>query len=216
MGNIFKKIAKSIVDPLGLFSSDDVPDVAGQEAAAAAARAKRMKEGTAKVQDTFNQQYTPEYYQNLRNQLDRMQRPEMEMDFQNAQSQMLFNLARQGLAGGGRASNTANRNYADLDFKKGKAELALQRNADNIVNKRKQAVLGARNSIIGQMQESGDVGSALTSAQQSIDANTAVPEYNPLGDVFSTAGKGLLTYNQNKMMKGMDDKAQGYMNSSAG
>ena len=176
-------------------SDDSGEKYAKEQEAKQAAREAKIRQGTSQVNDTFDSTFNDGYYSNLKGQYTDLAEPDIQRAATNKHSSMLFNLARQGLAGGKRGSNTADRNFGELDAARGRQMIAMERNADNVVNKRRNAIESARANVLGQLNVSADVGGALQSAQSQADMSGAAPHYNPIGDVFSGVGGGLIQYN---------------------
>jgi len=166
-------------------------DYAKQEARQQAQRDWDIRTGTKGVNATFGNTFNDGYYRGLRNDVVGMHEPQVQRQANDAHSQMLFNLARQGIGN----SNSADRNYADLKDAKARALLGVERNADNIVNTRKAAVEKARGDVLSQLAATANVGSAMQGAQQNVDAQLFAPQYDLPANLFAGVGTGLMSYN---------------------
>ena len=178
---------------------------AEQQAADQKAREGRIRTGTDDVNRTFDDTYDKDYYSNIKKGATDFYEPQIQQQAAKKHSSMLFNMARQGLAGGTRDSNSADRNFGELDAARGKALVSMERNADNVVNQRRNAVEQARAGVLGQLNVSANTDTAMSAARNQIDGATAVPDYNPLGDVFTGVGGGLMQYNNLKNLRSVGE-----------
>lgn len=151
-------------------------------------RRARIAEGMGYIDDTFDQ-FNDEYYGNIRSSYMDYVTPDFERDYEDAQRELVMQLARQGLTG----SSIAADKTADLQDLYNKNSLDIQQRADGYVNDRRSSVEAARGSVVSQLNASSNAGQAATSALNQASTLQALPEFSALGNLFGTALDGLRT-----------------------
>lgn len=153
-----------------------------------AARQAQIRQGMESIDKTFGG-FDDAYYGNIRQSyLDYVQ-PDFDRQYQDAQKQLAFQLARQGTT----QSSTAAKRGADLEDEYQRQTLELQQNADNYANQRRAGVEDARNAVVAQLNSSADAGQAASLATNRAATLNELPKFDSLGNLFAAALGGLRT-----------------------
>jgi hypothetical protein len=153
------------------------------------AREGRIKSGTANIRSMFAQQFGDKYYADMEKTANERYQPQLEDQFQTARKQLMAALARSGNL------NSTVRLGREADLGE-RHKLGLTSIADMIrgaQTQRKQDVANAENIAVGQLQASADPAAAAAQASNLIGANSAMPAFQPLGQVFTDVTAGLAT-----------------------
>lgn len=167
----------------------------GGDGGAAAARAEeqarqeRIRQGTTKINDTFNSQFTDDYFGTRRKSYLDYATPQLQKQFEDAQKELAFSLDRSGLTSSSvRAQKEAE--LAEL-FDTNKRAVADQ--ALTYENTARTGVEDARANLISTLNATGDVEGASRSAIARAQALSQPDAYSPLGQLFATFTSGLGT-----------------------
>lgn len=155
-------------------------------------REQRVRTGTAQIRQRFGQTYTDDYYKNLQDTVASQGQLELQPQFEQARRSLMAALTRSGL----RHSSIQERKGADLTRQRLLADDMVTSRALDAVQRRKQDVANAENIAIGQLQASADPVAAVATASSLAEANSAMPAWQPLGQVFTDATAGLATQAQ--------------------
>jgi hypothetical protein len=165
----------------------------GNEAAQARsdeqARQAQIRAGTAAVDNTFNSQFTDDYYKGRRDAYTSYAMPQLEDQHAKAARELTYALAR-----GGNLDSSV-RGYQEGQLQKlyntnrqGVADQALGQENDA-----RNAVEGARSDLIRTLTATGDAsGAAQSAATRSVALSQPTP-YSPVGDMFSSFTSALGT-----------------------
>lgn len=174
----------------GKGGSADAAIAAQQQAEAA--RQKQITEGTASINSKFDSQFTPDYFDKLKqNYLDFAQ-PQLDKQYADTQKKLTFNLARNG----NMDSSAAGTQFADLLSQYQANSQKLANDALSQANTAKNAVENSRASLISQLNTTGDQTAAANSAATQAQLLAQPAAYSPLGDMFSATTSALATQAQ--------------------
>ena len=145
------------------------------------ARQERIRKGTKKIGNVFDRQFTPEYFDQQRDNYTAYATPQLEEQRGDANKELIFSLDRGGQLSGSTRADLAG------ELQK-KYELQRQKVQDDALNYRTQAmtnVEGARSDLIGTLNATGDAEGAATSAIARADALSQPANYSPLTNLFA-------------------------------
>jgi hypothetical protein len=168
----------------GTDSNSEVTAARNEEAA----RQANIRQGTQKVSDLFDTQFTPDFYAGRAKSFTDYALPQEQDQFNNAKKQLIFALDRRG------ALDSSSRASLGADLAKRDA-IQRQNIADQgqtYANTAKANVEGARADLINTLNATGDVTGAVNGATARSQILSAVPGYSPIASLFSdfTAGLG--------------------------
>jgi len=167
------------------------------------ARKGRIEQGRSAVSDVFGQTFTPGFYDQQQQAFLNFQNPQLEDQYKDAGSELLFALTRTGL-GQSSAMNRRQAKLSDTYTQAGQdiVDEAMRRRAQTqaAVNQQKQA-------LMGQAEAAHDP-SYMRGLAQSQSASLAAPqELSPLGDIFATALSGITSaYDQERRKQAIADR----------
>ena len=195
-----------------------------KRAAEAAALAERQREervrlGTLGIRSMFANQFTPAYYKGLETASLNSGNRQLDSQYADSLAKLKFSLARTGNL---RAST---RSTQEAQFG-GRYDLARQQIAENarqLSNQRRGDVANAQNVAVTQLQASADPAAAAATASNLIQANSYVPQYQPLGQIFTDLTGTLATqadlertnrnrYGANNPVSSFGDRAKKWFN----
>lgn len=172
---------------------------AAQARADEEARQARIRQGMAALDKGFAG-FNEGFYQNRAKQYLDYANPQLAKQYDSAQENLAFNLARSGLT----ASSEAARNTGELQRQYNLARGEVQGNALNTANDARRNVEANRAELIAQLQATSDP--AATANQAIARANTLAAEqgFSPLGALFQNTtallgNTGMLGYKSNPM-----------------
>ena len=156
------------------------------------ARERRVQVGTEEIRNRFARAFLPSYYtgpQGLETQAKAVWQPQVESQYKQSMEQLQAALLRSGMydstAGAGKLA------YAKQQ--KGVADMAVSERARGLSNQRKQDVAAAENTTIAALQASADPFAAAAQTSNMIAANSQMPEYSMMGQLFTDFTAGLAT-----------------------
>lgn len=166
-------------------------------------RQQRIAEGRSAVSDVFGQTFTPGFYDQQQQAFLDFQNPQLEDQYKDAGSQLLFALTRTGLG----QSSAMNQRQAKLQ---GTYTQAGQDIVDEAARRRAQteaAVNQQKQALMGQAEAAQDP-SYMRGLAQSQSASLAAPQdLSNLGDVFATALSGVTSaYDQERRKQAIADR----------
>jgi hypothetical protein len=144
-------------------------------------RQERIQRGTMGIRSLFAKQFTPAYYGGLEKASTTSGNRQLDAQYADSLAKLKFSLARTGTL-----RSTA-RSSQEAQFG-GRYDLARQQIAENarqLANQRKGDVANAENVAVTQLQASADPAAAAAQAANMIQANSYVPQYQPLGQIFT-------------------------------
>lgn len=163
---------------------------AAQARAAEEARAARIRQGSAAVDEQFSR-FDDSFYDQRGQQFFDYHQPQLQRQYDDALADLTFALARAGTTN----SSIAGQKMGDLRsrYDEQVASLATQRDSD-VANLRSR-VQDERSGVISQLNQTGDpdhaANMALTRSGQLYDQT---PTQISLGDVFGQAAQGVGNY----------------------
>jgi hypothetical protein len=151
-------------------------------------RQARIRKGTDKINNTFDSQFSPEYYADQRDNYLKYARPQLADQYGDASKELTYALAR----GGNLDSSARGEKSADLQQL---YDLNAQKIGDDALSyksKARSSIEDARSGLINTLNATGDAQQAASSAISRADALSAPPAYSPLSQLFTdfTAGLG--------------------------
>ena len=151
------------------------------------ARQGQIRSGTEQINNAFGQ-FNDDFYNARANSYTAYALPQLEQQFEEANKQLAFSLARSGnLDSSARAQQTS-------DLQK-MFDLNRQQITDqglNYANEARNSVEGARSDLIRTLNSTGDAQGAVNAALSRSSALTQAPSFSPIGALFAdfTAGIG--------------------------
>lgn len=143
------------------------------------ARQKRIREGTASINNTFGQ-FDDGFFGDIRDAFVDYAQPQLDDQFRKAGEQNTYNLARSGTL------DSSMRGQQNADLQK---QFDIQR--QDVVDKARAYETEARNNVekargdlISMLQVTGDATGAANSALSRAATLAAPPAYSPLGQLF--------------------------------
>ena len=135
------------------------------------------------------------FYDGFKNSVLEYQRPEVAKQFENAQSQNLYDLARRGTL----RSSVAADNASDLLEEKALADARVMSDAENQTAGLRSDISRAQQNAISLLQATEDPTAAANAALTEVNAiQSRAPQFQPLGELFSAAARGYNSYQQGK------------------
>lgn len=146
-----------------------------------AARQERIRQGTARIADLFDTQFNDDFFEGRRQSFIDYVMPQLQDQYQDAQKQLAFALARRG------AMDSSSRAAleADLEQKRGLLETEIKDRALDQANSARAAVESARSDLVNTLNATGDVEGAVQGAQARATVLSQSPGYSPLVALFA-------------------------------
>lgn len=160
---------------------------AAQARADEQARQERVRQGTESINQTFDGQFTPGFFDQRRQAYMDFATPQVDQQHADAQKQLTYSLARSGLLDSSvRGEKTAELSRLYDQNKQQVADKAL-----SSANEAKTSVEGARSDLVSMLNATGDAQGASNSALTRAQALTAPQEFSPLTRLFADFTSGL-------------------------
>ncbi len=152
-------------------------------------RQARIREGTTKINDTFNGQFTDDFFKNRAKAFVDYASPQLEDQYSKAQRELTFALTRSGLLD----SSVRGEKAAELqkEYDTNRRSIADQGLAFS--NEARNAVEGARGDLISMLNVTGDAQGAANSAISRASALSAPGTFSPIGQMFANFTNALGT-----------------------
>ena len=151
------------------------------------ARQARIKEGTARVREQFAGQFNPGYYARLGDALNQRYDKDLQQQYHDATQELQAALMRAGLF-----DSSVGAERTGLASEKYQQALAQVEGAKtDTIQRRKQDVAQAENSVISQLTATADQNAAFANAESQIKANYEQPQFPVLGQLFTDFTAGL-------------------------
>lgn len=150
-------------------------------------RQSNIRAGTAQVNQTFDGQFTDDFYNKQRDDYTAFQMPQLDDQYGNAQRQLTYALARDGNL------NSSTRGFQQGQLQKtyDTARTNVADQAQSYANTARSNVEQARSGLISALNASGDATQAANSAQSQAVALAQPAAYSPLVDAFAATGNYL-------------------------
>lgn len=151
-------------------------------------RQKRVKEGATAIENEFSQFDDPFFDTRRQAQMD-YERPQIDDQYKDALGELAFALSRSGLRNSSVGATRRAKGAKDYNFQLQESAARGERSASDArsaINKAKQELLTNNMAI-------ADPTAAANAAISAAEANTALPKYEPLMDLFADLTEGLAT-----------------------
>jgi hypothetical protein len=151
--------------------------------------------GTRDIRTSFMNQFNNDYYTKMKADAKKYYETSkggLNEQFEAARKQLSGALIGRGLDDSSIGNTMNNR----LNDQKAAGENQITEMGINAEAQKKQDLLQAQNSVIAQLQNSGDAGIAMAQAAQAQSMNATRAPYSLLGSVFQDATAGLATQAQ--------------------
>lgn len=153
------------------------------------ARQARIAQGTRDVRTGFDQQYNGQYYKDLTKSVSDYYTKQLDTQYGQSLKQLNSALLGRGLSDS--SIGAGERGKAQVQYNTQAGDIAQK--ALGVSAQRRQDVIGSENSIINQLNYSGDAGIAAAQAAQQQAAFSQAPSVPLLGSVFQDFTAGLST-----------------------
>lgn len=159
---------------------------AGDGGASAARRAEdqrqiNVRNGTAAINDTFDKQFTPDFYKGRSKAYLDFATPQLNDQYADARKQLTYSLDRNGTLDSVARTNKDAELQKQFDInKRGINDAGL-----DYENKARTGVEAARGNLINTLSATGDAQGATQGAINQASTLTAPDPYQPLGQLFS-------------------------------
>jgi hypothetical protein len=153
----------------------------GSARADEAARQAQIRAGTAQVNQTFDSQFTDDFYKGRRDAYTQYATPQLQQQYEDAQKELVYALSRQGLTD----SSVRSAREAELTRL---FNIRNQEVADKAADYEKSArssVEDARTGIVSQLNSSANADQAARDAATRAVTLSQGDQYNPLTNLFS-------------------------------
>ena len=153
---------------------------AGQARADEAARQARIKEGSAKIDQSFSG-FNDAFYNQRAKAYTNYANPQLADQYARTQQNLTYNLARQGLS----ASSEAARNAGELQrqYNDSRAQIAAQ--GLDTANQARQQVEQNRSELLAQLNATSDPAAASASAVNRAGTLAQQSSFSPIGQLFA-------------------------------
>lgn len=165
----------------------------GGDGGAAAARAEeqqrqqRIREGTENINNTFNSQFTDDYFNTRQQSALDYYTPQLNQQYEDAKKALTYSLDRSGtLDSSMRAEKEAELMRLYDTNRRSVADQAL-----SMANSTRSNVENARADLISTLNATGDAQGAANSAISRASILSQPDSYNPLGQLFLSFTSGL-------------------------
>ena len=155
------------------------------------ARQARITEGKANIDEAFAG-YDDKFYADRAADYMSYARPQIEDQYEQAMKDLRIALARSGQLIGSEAIEREQ----DLLKKFNDAELQAARKGQSIADTTRSNLANIKSNLLSQNASLADPSLIAAQAQNQIMANTQVPEYNPISNIFANVTEGLATQAQ--------------------
>lgn len=151
------------------------------------ARQARIREGMGRIDSTFDSQFTDDFFTGRQNAFLEFATPQLEQQFNDAQRDLTFSLARQGLTD----SSVRGQRTAELQrlFDTNRQDIADQALAYS--NDSRNAVEDARSDLVRTLNATGDADAAAKAALARASALSQPQAFSPLANLFGDFTRGL-------------------------
>ena len=153
------------------------------------ARQRQIRAGTAKIDKTFDKQFTPKFYARQERAYKDYALPQLDKQHADAGKDLGFDLARRGVS---QSSIRANKE-ADLGEIYDLNRQGITDKAREFGTTARSNVEDARNDLVLTLQSTADAEGAAKSALSRAAALSRPPAYSPLEDAFLSFTQGLAT-----------------------
>lgn len=183
----------------------------GGAAAAEAARQANISQGISTINNDFAG-FDPKFYNQVSQDYLATATPQLMDQYQNTANNLTYALARQGLSN----SSSAASRTASLGQALSLNQAQLASNAQGQANTAEANVASQKNTLINQLESSGDPTVASEGAQAAAAQLRAPNPIQPLGNMFAQWANDYLTPQNNNAANGIGDIWQSLLYSNFG
>lgn len=169
------------------FGKPKVPDTTAELRQQEAERAARVRQGSAEVNQVFDQKFGPGYYQGIGDAFREYYKPQVAEQFGNAERKTTLRYANNA------GSSAANRTFTDLYRDKLRADSDVESGAYDASNRARQDVEGKRQNLIGLVEAGSSLENTGALARAQATSDIGRPTFSPLGDLFSKYSNAVAT-----------------------
>lgn len=144
-------------------------------------RQSNIRAGAEQINQTFNGQFTDDFYNKQRDNYSAFQMPQLDDQYANAQRSLTYALARDGNLN----SSTRGFQVGQLQKTYDTARTNVADQAQSYANTARSNVEQARSGLISSLNATGDATQAANSAASQAAVLAQPAAYSPLADVFS-------------------------------
>jgi hypothetical protein len=150
-------------------------------------RQQRIREGTTKINDTFDSQFNDDFFNTRQKSYLDYANPQLNDQYADAKKQLLFSLDRAHLTDSSvRAAKEADLTKLYDTNRRSVADQGL-----GFANTARNNIESARGDLINTLNATGDAEGASKSAVSRAGALSQADVYNPLGQLFTSFTSGL-------------------------
>lgn len=165
------------------FSSPSIPQdnsaqVASQQEATKEAN---VTQGANSINSTFDNEFTPDYYNNIEQNYENYYDPQVTQQYNNALNTLTYQLGQQGIL----QSSEAARQEGLLNQNYGTENQSIANNALSASTQAQQQVATEKNNLLSENETAADPSLAAEQAAAGSLAVQSTPTYSPLGNVFA-------------------------------
>lgn len=146
------------------------------------ARQARIKEGTAKISETFSE-FNDDFFKKRQTDYQESQRPEVDRQFKEAQGNIMYGLARTGQLG----SSERSRQLGVVGRERDAAALKVADKGLEYANQARAQVEQSRTDLLNQLNATSDAQLASNQAMNRMNVLRANPAFEGLGSLFETS-----------------------------
>lgn len=145
------------------------------------ARQERIRQGTEKINTTFDSQFTPDYFSGLRQKYLDYSLPQLQNQYSDANNELKFAMARGGITD----SSISAQKQSKLDQLNALRAREIADQAQGFSTKAQTGVEDARSNLITTLNATGDAEQAASSAINRASALSQPQQYSPLSSLFT-------------------------------
>lgn len=168
------------------------------------ARQARVREGTAKINETFGQ-FDDNFYNKRREDAASFYNPQFDQQYKDAKDKLTYWLDGSGTTN----SSIRAQKEAELQREYDTNRRQVADNSMSYANNARNNVEGARSDLISMLNSSGDAQAAANSSLSRAAALTQADTYSPLGQLFSTFLSGIGQQAQNERASALSNGQYG-------
>jgi len=161
--------------------------VADEERAAEDQREVDIRTGITDIDSAFGQ-FDDGFYDGRRQAFLDFQQPTIEDNFEEANKDLIFALARSGK---GSEDSTAIERTAKLNEAYRNTNVNLQGSADQLVDETRSNVENERSSLVTALRATGDASAARDASLSRAGAIAVRPNFSPIANLFSNISLGI-------------------------
>lgn len=145
------------------------------------ARQARIRQGTRKINETFDSQFTPEYFAGLRKNYLDYALPQLTKQYGEAANELKFAMARAGISD----SSITPQKQGKLDELNALRAREIADQGQGYATQAQNSVEDARSNLISVLSATGDAQQAASSAINRATVLSKPQQYSPLTQLFA-------------------------------